>query len=116
MALRRLDSVISAGLPVAFIKIDAEGAEFEVLQGAQELLRRCRRIVYIECGKLHHTHNQTTPRPVLDLFAACGMGVFLLDRTRLSQEALEQVHEASYRSGYDRTTWGNHWAMPAAPD
>lgn len=113
VALRRLDSVISADMPVTFIKIDVEGAELEVLQGAQGLLRRCHPIVYFECGKVHHAHYQTTPRQVFDLFASCGMGVFLLDQTPLSQEEFEGVYEASYNSGYDRTAWGNYWAMPA---
>lgn len=112
VTLRPLDSVMPADMTVAFIKIDVEGAELEVLQGAQELLRRCQPVVYFECGKIHHAQYQTTPEQVFDLFASCGMGVFLLDQTPLSQKEFVGVYEASYNSGYDRTAWGNYLAMP----
>jgi FkbM family methyltransferase len=110
--LRRLDDVVPRDLPVAFVKIDVEGGELEVLRGAQELLRRCRPKVYFECGKIHHTHYQTTPQQVFDLFASCGMGIFLLDQTPLTQKEFVAVYEASYDSGYDRTAWENYFAMP----
>ena len=111
VTLRPLDSVIPEDMTITFIKIDVEGAELEVLQGAQGLLRRCQPVVYFECGKIHHDQYQTTPEQVFDLFASCGMGVFLLDQTPLSQEEFVGVYEASYNSGYDRTAWGNYLAM-----
>jgi len=46
----RLDDVLPADLPVAFIKVDVEGAELEVLQGALRTLARCRPVVVFELG------------------------------------------------------------------
>src|SRR5262249_51341299 len=92
-----------------------EGAELEVLRGGTDLLRRCRPVVYFECAKMHHAYYLTTPQHVFDLFASCDMGVFLLDQTPLSREQFVEVYEASHRSGYDRTSWGNYIAMPHGP-
>jgi FkbM family methyltransferase len=50
---RRLDSLIADGLPLpAFIKMDVEGAEADVITGARDLLCAARPILVIE---LHHT-------------------------------------------------------------
>jgi hypothetical protein len=47
---RRLDSIwAEAGEPaVAFVKIDVEGAEVEVIAGAERLLQRCRPALVVE--------------------------------------------------------------------
>ena len=47
---RRLDSIwADAGEPaVAFVKIDVEGAEVEVVSGAEQLLRQCRPALVVE--------------------------------------------------------------------
>jgi len=106
---RRLDDIIPSDMPIAFIKIDVEGAELNVLRGATGLLRRCRPIVYFDCGKIHHAHYETTPQQVFDLFASCRMGVFLLDRTPLSAEEFTVFYETTTRRNYGRTAF---LAMP----
>jgi hypothetical protein len=93
------------------MKIDVEGGELEVLRGGENFLKRCRPVTYFECGKIHHAFYETKPQQVFDLFASCGMGVFLLDRTPLSREKFQEIYEASYNSGYDRTAWGDYLAM-----
>jgi len=47
---RRLDSIWDeAGQPdVAFVKVDVEGAEVEVLRGAEQLLQRCHPALVVE--------------------------------------------------------------------
>lgn len=110
--LRRLDDVIPPDVRVVFIKIDVEGAELEVLRGSTEILRHWKPIVYFECAKVHHAYYDTTPEAVYQLLGECGLGVFLLDETPLSLQAFVTDYEASYRSGYDRTAWGNYFAMP----
>ena len=48
-----LDEIISqGGRPPDFLKIDAESAEFEILQGARKLLLERRPIVTLEVGDL----------------------------------------------------------------
>lgn len=49
--VRRLDDVVPRDAPVAFIKIDVEGAEFLVLHGARETITRTRPVVVFEFGK-----------------------------------------------------------------
>jgi FkbM family methyltransferase len=109
--LRRLDDVVPDDVSIRFIKIDVEGAELEVLNGAQDLLRRCHPIVYFECGKKHHTHYSTSPQQVFSLFSHCGMGVYLLDQTPLSMDEFVGAYEA-HGSRSDQSTWGNYLAMP----
>ncbi|MDP1623081.1 MAG: FkbM family methyltransferase [Bacteroidales bacterium] len=45
-----LDDVIPDDLPVDFIKVDVEGAEFRVLKGAINTLRRCKPVIIFEFG------------------------------------------------------------------
>ena len=46
----RLDRLVPEDAPVHLLKIDAEGAERQVLLGARELLLRARPVVVFECG------------------------------------------------------------------
>jgi FkbM family methyltransferase len=48
--VRQLDDVIPEDLPIAFIKIDVEGAEAAVLRGAARLLERHHPVVVFECA------------------------------------------------------------------
>jgi FkbM family methyltransferase len=54
---------------VAFVKIDVEGAELEVLRGGRTTLRRCRPVVAFEHGLGSADHYGTQPDQVYDLLA-----------------------------------------------
>lgn len=56
-----LDNVIDRSIPIQFVKIDVEGAEFGVLKGAKELLKRNKPIVLFECGKGASDYYGTSP-------------------------------------------------------
>ncbi len=47
MEVVRLDDVVLPG-PIAMIKVDVEGMEMDVLEGARELIRRDRPLIYVE--------------------------------------------------------------------
>lgn len=49
--LKRLDDVIPKGLNIDFIKIDVEGAEYEVLKGGVNLLKTNKPTIIFEFGK-----------------------------------------------------------------
>lgn len=111
--VRKLDNIIPENLNISFIKIDVEGAELQVLRGAESLIKRCKPIIFFECAKIHHTHYSTTPEEVFDFFKKCGLGVFLMDRTGpLTAEEFISIYNTSHNSGYDRNAWGNYLAIP----
>lgn len=70
VAVERLDDVLPPDQPVAFVKIDVEGSELEVLRGAEATLRRWRPAVAFELS--------WNPHEVHDLLVDCGLGVSLL--------------------------------------
>jgi FkbM family methyltransferase len=113
VAVRRLDGLIPEDVAIAFVKIDVEGAELEVLRGAEAVLVRCRPVVLFECAQVHHAQYATTPQDVHKVLARCGLGVFLMDQAGpLSAVEFAGIYEASHRSGYDRSAWTNFLAMP----
>jgi FkbM family methyltransferase len=67
--VERLDDALPDGVRPAFMKIDVEGAEEEVVLGAQETLRRHRPVVAFEHGRGSADHYGTTPGAIHDLLA-----------------------------------------------
>jgi FkbM family methyltransferase len=65
----RLDDVLPTEVKPAFIKIDAEGAEEQVLLGATETLRRHRPVVAFEHGFGSADRYGTTPTRIHELLA-----------------------------------------------
>lgn len=74
----RLDAIIPTTDRVDFIKIDVEGGEYQVLQGAMQLLQRHKPIVIFEHGLGAADVYHTTPEMIYDLFKECGMQVSLM--------------------------------------
>jgi FkbM family methyltransferase len=72
-----LDSFLAReNLRPGVIKIDVEGAEIDVLRGANETLRTIRPIVLLEI----HGWGDSTSREVTELLASCGYNVSLAGR------------------------------------
>lgn len=74
----RLDNVLPADARIDLIKVDVEGAELEVFEGAVETLRRCKPVVVFEHGIGGADAYGTRPEQVFDLFAGCGLHLSLL--------------------------------------
>jgi FkbM family methyltransferase len=76
--LKRLDSVVQ--IPIDFIKIDVEGAEFGVLKGAKQLLLNSKPLILFECGKGASDYYGTEPRELFKFMTAeIGFKIFTLD-------------------------------------
>ena len=89
--LVRLDDVVEH--PVAFLKIDVEGAEEGVLQGAAETLSRNRPLVVFEHGLSASVYG-TSSASVYELLSAAGLRVFSVrgDGPYTRDQFVEVVH------------------------
>jgi FkbM family methyltransferase len=73
--VRRLDDCIDE--PVGFIKIDVEGHELAVLEGAQRILAGDRPVLLVES---EHRHNNSAPESIFRYLEELGFqGVYLKD-------------------------------------
>ena len=76
----RLDDVLPNESTVHFIKIDVEGAEFDVLKGAKQTLLKNKPLVLFEYGKGAGDYYGTQPHEVFAyLVDEIGMDLFLLN-------------------------------------
>jgi FkbM family methyltransferase len=75
----RLDDALPSGYVPAFLKIDVEGAELEVLRGGIETITRHRPVVALEHGAGSADHYGTAPGDVWELLDAAGLRVSGLD-------------------------------------
>ncbi len=57
----KLDNIIPVDQKIDFIKIDVEGAEFSVMQGAIQTIKRCKPIIVFEFGTGGSDYYKTTP-------------------------------------------------------
>jgi len=81
-----LDSVSSrAGSRLDFVKMDVEGAEFDVLLGAKETVARFRPKMLIE---LHHFDGNVAGHPVPQLLASWDYGIQWIDRAVMTSHII----------------------------
>ena len=64
--LKKLDDVIPEATIIDFIKIDVEGAEFDVLKGGEELLKKNKPYLIFECGLGASEFYNTKPEEIYD--------------------------------------------------
>ncbi len=97
--IARLDAVIDQD--VAFVKIDVEGHELNVLNGAVELLERCQPVFLVEAEDRHRAE---ATRSVFEFFRSKSYrGFFLKDNDVIGVEQFdsERLQDADARC--DRT-------------
>jgi FkbM family methyltransferase len=74
---RSLDECLSATHEVDFIKVDVEGGELFVLQGALDLLSRCRPTILFESTHSGHEAWGVQPEQLFDFLAAQRYAIYL---------------------------------------
>lgn len=87
----RLDDLIPHDFWVDLIKIDVEGGEMGVLEGAVETLKRCRPVVIFEHGLGASELYGASPEQVFDILADCGLQVNLLKNFLENRPALDKA-------------------------
>jgi FkbM family methyltransferase len=74
-----LDNVLPADYPVNLIKLDVEGAEYNVLLGAGKTLKNKKPVIIFEFGLGASDHYDVTPESFFDYLShTCGYGIYLL--------------------------------------
>jgi FkbM family methyltransferase len=73
-----LDNIIPQNMVIDFIKIDVEGAEMLVLEGAKNTIERCKPIVVFEHGLGASDVYGTTPRQIFTFFEKSNMHISLM--------------------------------------
>lgn len=96
-----LDEIIPATLHIDLIKIDVEGAEFRVMLGGKETLKRCKPVVIFEFGMGAAEFYDSTPEKLYQfLTIECGMKISTLKGFLKQAESLSgQLFIDCYRTG-----------------
>jgi FkbM family methyltransferase len=92
----RLDSALPADYAPSLIKVDVEGAEHQVIEGAIETIKRHQPIVAFEHGRGAASHYGTGPSQIFELLCGeAGLRIFDLDGTGpYSQADLARTFDA----------------------
>jgi FkbM family methyltransferase len=91
----KLDNLVDESLTIHYIKIDTEGAEWEVLKGAEQLIERCRPYISFEFGECSYRNYQVDPNEVFEFFERLRYRVYditgnLLDKEEFSRSSVNQ--------------------------
>lgn len=96
--VKKLDTFLPSNYQVDFVKIDVEGAEYNVLKGGFELFKRDKPKIIFEFGKGASEYYDSTPTMMFELINAIGLRVFLLDsfikkNNSLSLKEFERIYD-----------------------
>nr|NQU92693.1 FkbM family methyltransferase [Bacteroidota bacterium] len=87
----QLDHVIPPGLKIELIKIDVEGAEFNVLKGAVNTIRKSKPIIIFEFGLGASEYYGSTPEDLFDFMdKELNYSINLLDRYLKNKPSLSR--------------------------
>lgn len=100
--VRKLDDIIPAELPIKFIKIDVEGAEFGVLKGAINLLKKWKPVIIYEQGLGGSDVYGITPGNFFDFMISLNYKISLMEYYLLKKEPLtREEYRYHFSKGYN---------------
>jgi len=101
-----LDDFQNSNRPIRFIKIDVEGAEFLVLKGAKEILKKDRPFVLFEFGLGASDYYQNTPKELFQFFNSLDYALFNLKNALETEKALDlKTFENQYKNNSEYYFW-----------
>ncbi|MFM7814592.1 MAG: FkbM family methyltransferase [Flavobacteriales bacterium] len=96
--MRTLDELLPDELAIRLIKIDVEGGEYDVMQGAVRTITHHHPILIFEFGKGASEHYNCGPEKMFDFMQSLNYAIFTLDAFLNHQSCLQ------------RETWMEHYA------
>lgn len=97
---RRLDDVIAENRPVTLIKIDVEGGEFNVLKGAERILKQWKPYLIFEHGIGGSDKYGVDPKDIYTLLHEAGYKISLMGNY-LNQENIKGFSLAEFENEYN---------------
>lgn len=95
-----LDGVMESESSCAFIKIDVEGAELSVLQGAEKVIASCRPVIHFEMGEVSLKEFGVKPIQISDFLRKRGYRIFDILGNNLDVED-DYINSAKAGGVYD---------------
>ncbi|HET7583657.1 MAG TPA: FkbM family methyltransferase [Gemmatimonadaceae bacterium] len=112
VATDRLDALIPETMPIRFMKLDVEGAQYEAVQGGVNTIRRARPYIVFEHGALARESYGTTSEMMYDLLVGeCGLRISLMEDWLADRAPLTREQFAGH-VGFHRTS---HFCFLAHP-
>lgn len=96
-----LDNILPAGFNVNLMKIDVEGGELLVLEGAVNTIRRNKPVIIFEHGLGASDFYGSSPEKLFDLLTGCGLQISLMIDWLDHKPALTKEH---FQNIYDRNS------------
>jgi len=88
--VRKLDEIIPPDVPIHLIKIDVEGAEFGVIKGAVEILKKWKPVIIYEQGLGASEIYGTDPKIFYEFLDDLGYRISLMEYYLLEKESLNK--------------------------
>jgi FkbM family methyltransferase len=99
---RTLDAIIPPETKISFVKIDVEGGEFDVLLGAERILKEDHPLLIFEFGNGASEFYEAKPQEFYEYLKRFGYEVYTLDKFVNKQKSLSRGEfETTYREGSD---------------
>lgn len=95
---KRLDDCITEDINIGFIKIDVEGGEFNVLKGAERILKNSKPFLLFEFGLGASDFYETNPSDFYDFLSSFGYSIyslqdFIASKSAYNRDAFVQCYE-----------------------